>query len=92
MFNIQKSPIWALAFTITPAIITTPVGSIQSFVNNENGYVVELEGFKSAMLEVINNYDKAMIKANKLNKYVVSNLNIKRIVHKYEVLYESVLK
>jgi glycosyltransferase involved in cell wall biosynthesis len=73
-------------------VITTPVGSISSFVNNENGYIVKLEDFKGAMIEVINNYDKAKIKSNKLHNYVVSNLNIINIVHQYEILYEDVLK
>ena len=73
-------------------VITTPVGSISSFVSNENGYIVKLEDFKGAMIEVINNYDKAKIKSNKLHNYVVSNLDIHKIVLQYEVLYESVLK
>ena len=73
-------------------IITTPVGSITSFVNNENGYIVDLDDFKAAMIEVLNNYGEAKIKSTKLHNYIVSNLDIRKIVCQYEVLYESVLK
>ena len=44
------------------------------------------------MIEVLNNYGEAKIKSTKLHNYVVSNLDIHKIVRQYEVLYESVLK
>ena len=48
-------------------VITTPVGSIDSFINDENGYLAKLSEFKMAMIEVMTNYADAKIKSKKLN-------------------------
>jgi asparagine synthase (glutamine-hydrolysing) len=73
-------------------IITTNVGSIPSFINEDNGYITDLEGFQTAMIDVMNNYEHAKIKSEKLFQLVNSEYKIKDIVKKYESLYESTLE
>jgi len=73
-------------------VIATPVGSISSFINKENGYIVELHEFKDAMIEVLTNYEVAQNRSVELYKYVSSNLNITDVVKQYELLYKEVLK
>ena len=72
-------------------IIATPVGSINSLINSEEGYVVELKNFKETMIEVLTNYDDAKIKSELLNKKVTSNYDIKSVVSLYEDLYQRAL-
>ena len=73
-------------------LITTPVGSIGSFINDENGYIVELNGFRNAMINVMSDYDKAKIKSERLYKNVKSNYQIKTIVREYENLYHNCMQ
>ena len=54
-------------------VITTPGGSIPTFVDNDHGYITELDGFKAAMEEDMSNYEKAKNKARKLYDKVNSN-------------------
>jgi asparagine synthase (glutamine-hydrolysing) len=70
-------------------IITTSVGSISSFISDENGYLVDLDDFRNAMIEVMRNTDKAKIKSERLFKKVKSNYQIKSIVREYEALYQK---
>lgn len=73
-------------------VIATPVGSIPSFVNNENGYIVELEQFRDTMIEVLQNYPKARNKSIKLFDKVNSDFQIKDVVKKYESIYKEIIK
>jgi glycosyltransferase involved in cell wall biosynthesis len=73
-------------------VITTPVGSIPSFINNDNGYLVNLPDFKEAMIEVMDNYMHAKAKSILLHKKVVKEFQIEKIVKKYENLYDRVLQ
>jgi len=70
-------------------VITTPVGSVPSLVDSSNGYVVNLENFKDAMIEVMCDYEKAILKSKKLFTKVNSSYHIKDIVKQYERLYQS---
>jgi glycosyltransferase involved in cell wall biosynthesis len=73
-------------------VVTTPVGSITSFVDNECGYVIKLKNFRRAMIEVMNNPKDAKIKSNKLHKKISSNYQITDIVKQYESIYHKIIK
>ena len=73
-------------------VITTPVGSISSFVDYESGYVVELNSFRNAMIEVMTNRKEARMKSNILHKKVKSNYHISDIVKQYESIYLKIVK
>ena len=73
-------------------VIATPVGSIPSLINNENGYIVELNMFKDSMIDVLENYSNAKNKSKKMFNKVHSDFQIKDIVHQYESLYTSLLE
>jgi asparagine synthase (glutamine-hydrolysing) len=73
-------------------VITTPVGSISSLVDNENGYIVELDIFKDTMIEVLENYSVAKNKSKNLFKKVNTNFQIKDIVSQYETLYDALIE
>ena len=72
-------------------VVTTPVGSITSFVDNECGYVTKLENFRSAMIEVMNNPEEAKIKSNILHKKIITEYQITNIVKKYESVYHKIM-
>ncbi|MFK7782904.1 glycosyltransferase [Psychroserpens sp.] len=71
-------------------IITTPVGSIPDFLNESNAFVRNQDNFHNAMIEVVNNYDTAIAKANKLYSEMASVFNIENIYTKHETIYNSV--
>ena len=73
-------------------VITTPVGSISTFVDNNNGYLTDLDGFKAAMVEVMSNYEKAKNKSKKLYDKVNSTYQIDNIVCQYESIYDSIIE
>mgnify|MGYP001299395747 CR=1 FL=1 len=73
-------------------VIATPVGSIPTFVDNDNGYITDLDGFKAAMVEVMSNYEKAKNKSKKLYDKVNSTYQIDNIVGQYESIYESIIE
>jgi len=73
-------------------VITTPVGSIPSLVNNENGYIVSLDEFKSAMIEVLDNYAQAKNKSIKLFNKVKLEYQIVDVVKQYEELYHGLIQ
>ena len=72
-------------------VVTTPVGSITSFVDNECGYVTKLENFRSTMIEVMNNPEDAKIRSSKLHKKIASQYQITNIVKKYESVYYKII-
>ena len=73
-------------------VIATPVGSLPSLLGNQEGYLVDLDQFKEAMIEVLTNYENAQIKSNLLNKKVSLNYDIKKITLLYESLYKKALE
>jgi glycosyltransferase involved in cell wall biosynthesis len=73
-------------------IITTPVGSISTLVDNENGYIVDLDEFKDAMVEVLENYEQAKNKSINLFNKVKSDYQIVDVVKQYEVLYQALIQ
>lgn len=68
-------------------IISTSVGSIPVLLNNENSTLVELNGFEEAMTDIINNFEKANKKAQKLFDKIEKEYSIKQIVRKHEKIY-----
>jgi len=72
-------------------IISTPVGSVTSFLNNENSYISSLDEFKKTMLHVLNNYDQALIKSKKLRTEIARKYEIKSVVRNYQNLYYSLV-
>ncbi len=68
-------------------VISTPVGSIPSLLNNKNAYLSNNEEFSEKMMEVMNNYEVAMDKAEKLKEEVVSHHSIESIMKKHERIY-----
>lgn len=72
-------------------IIATPVGSIPDFLNESNAFVRPTDDFHNAMIDVINNYDKAIFKANKLYDEMASIFNIDSIFHEHATIYKSVI-
>jgi asparagine synthase (glutamine-hydrolysing) len=73
-------------------VISTPVGSISSFVNSDNGYLAKLSEFKTTMIEVMTNYTDAKIRSEKLYFEVKQNYQIYDVVKKYENIYKKVLQ
>jgi len=70
-------------------MIVTPVGSIPSVLNNQNSYLCEIEHFQDKMIEVINNYDEAKRRANKLYEQVKEKHSIESVVKSHEKIYNG---
>ncbi|CDF79997.1 putative glycosyltransferase (GT4) [Formosa agariphila KMM 3901] len=77
--------------TLLP-IITTPVGSIPEYFNDENSYVSELDSFHLHMIQVMEDYDGALIKAKVLYKDNKSIFDINEVYKKHEILYRECLQ
>lgn len=71
-------------------IITTPVGSIPDFFNDSNAYLVDCDSFHIAMISVMNDYEKAKKKANKLFEDNKAEFDIDSVYKKHIELYKSV--
>lgn len=72
-------------------VISTPVGTISSLINDSNGYLVSEEEFCNVMNKVIEKYDETIVKAEKLHKKIIEKYSIKRIVERHEELYEELV-
>lgn len=68
-------------------IITTPVGSIPEYFNDTNSYVVDLKHFHTAMNSVMDNYDRAIARAEKLFKNNRNVFDINIVYEKHKLLY-----
>jgi glycosyltransferase involved in cell wall biosynthesis len=73
-------------------VISTPVGSIPSLLNNENSYLVDLKDFKKAMIDVMNNYDIAKKKGEKLFEKIKNHYSVEFMVKEHEKLYKEIVK
>ena len=71
-------------------VITTSVGSISTLIDENNGYIVDLDEFKDAMIDVMENYSEAKKKSVNLLKKVKSDYQIKDIVKEYETIYQRI--
>lgn len=72
-------------------IVSTPVGSIPSILNDKNAYLSELDSFHLSLAEVIDNYPLAKNKAQKLKTLVLSDYDIKNVAEKHHQLYANIL-
>lgn len=73
-------------------VIATPVGSIPAIIDVNTGYLSNQNKFEDTMIEVMENYDQAMIKGKNLSKRVQHLFNIKRVTKEHEKLYINLLK
>ena len=71
-------------------IISTPVGSIPSLIDERSGYLAD-ENFTEAMEEVMLNYSSAQERASTLYTKVKENYSIESIVQKHERIYEELV-
>lgn len=72
-------------------VISTPVGSIPSVINGENGYLSSLEDFKNSMIHVMENYDDAKAKGKKLFKDINKTYSIDSVVLEHEKIYKELI-
>ena len=73
-------------------IISTPVGSIPSLINDSSGILCELNSFEKNIEEIYNNYDLAKQRSTNLYEIVRSNFSIKIIVNQHEMIYKELVK
>ncbi|MGJ8593030.1 MAG: glycosyltransferase family 4 protein [Aquaticitalea sp.] len=73
-------------------VISTPVGSIPDFLNNENATISNLDDFSTAIKSVILNYEVAMEKSEKLYQECRDNFKIENVYAKHLHLYQSLIK
>ena len=71
-------------------IISTPVGSIPSLIDDSSGYLAD-KNFTEVMEEVMLNYASAKEKALRLYDKVKENYSIESIVKKHEKIYEELV-
>ena len=72
-------------------VISTPVGSIPDFLNDNNAYVKNLEDFHSSMISVLINYSDADKKGENLFKLVKNKYDIEKVSDLHIKLYKSTL-
>lgn len=72
-------------------IISTAVGSIPDFLNNENAIVCDLDTFPDEMKKIINNYETALLKTHKLHDELFTIFNIKKVYDEHLNLYKSIV-
>jgi glycosyltransferase involved in cell wall biosynthesis len=70
-------------------VISTPVGAIPSLIDEDNGYMIELDGFCAMMEYVYEHYDEATQKAKKLQTKIIEEYSIESVAKKHEKLYEQ---
>ena len=73
-------------------IVSTPVGSIASLLNDNNAYVTGLNKFEENMINVLTNYEEAKKKGLNLFKTVNENYSIETVVQAHEVIYKGLMK
>ncbi len=71
-------------------IISTPVGSIPSLIDEHSGYLAD-EDFAETMEEVMNHYASAKERASLLYNKVAKNYSIESIVKRHEKIYEELV-
>ena len=71
--------------------LCTPVGSIPSLLNEENGFLIEKESFGETMEFVLENHEEAKIRGKRLREEIIRKYGIQSIVKKHEELYFNLL-
>jgi len=72
-------------------VISTPVGSIPSLLNNDNAYLTDLDNFKSNMIKVIENYEEAKSKGKNLFQEIKKTYSIDSVVSEHEKIYKELV-
>ncbi len=72
-------------------VISTPVGSIPDFLNDDNAYVTDLEKFHESMISVLTNYNEAIKKGEILFDLVKSKYDIEKVSDLHIKIYKSAL-
>lgn len=73
-------------------VITTPVGSIPTLINESNGYLIKDNNLQNMMMDVFYNYGQAEKKGKKLQQLIQESYDIRKIVEAHEKLYLSTVK
>ncbi len=73
-------------------VISTPVGTIPSLIDDSNGYLAVENDFCKVMEHVINNYEEARIRATILYQKVSEDYSIANIVKEHETLYTNIFQ
>jgi glycosyltransferase involved in cell wall biosynthesis len=71
-------------------IIASSQSISDTLIGKDEGYVIDLTDFEKAMLEVINNYEKARIKAEKFYSKVKQHYNLESCIQSHERLYSKI--
>ena len=71
-------------------IIASSQSISDTLIGKNEGYVIDLTDFEKAMLEVINNYEKARMKAEKFYFKVKQHYNLKSCIQSHERLYSKI--
>lgn len=72
-------------------VVSTPVGSIPSLLNSANAYLVELDGFKNKMIEVLEDKESAKVKGKKLFEEINLEYSIEAVVEAHEKIYQELV-
>ena len=70
-------------------IISTPVGSISSLLNNKNAYLTTLDNFENNMIEVLTNYSDAKKKGSNLFNDIKKKYSIESVIKEHEKIYKE---
>ena len=70
-------------------VITTPVGSIPDFVDDETGYLADLDVFHLKMIELMSDYKLAQKKAQAFKSKVHTEFDIDKIYERHQKLYSQ---
>ncbi len=73
-------------------VVTTPVGTITSLIDDNNGYLSTEDKFCQTMEEIMLNYEEATEKAIQLQNKIINRYSIDSIVNKHESLYKALIR
>ncbi len=73
-------------------VISTPVGSIPFLLNSENSYLTSQKHFSDTMIEVMDNYETAMKKAEKLKEKIIAGFTHESMVVQHENIYAELVE
>lgn len=71
-------------------VIVTPVGSISELVDDNSGYLKELDAFMDAMRHTYFNYTDVIEKGKVLQAKIEANYDLNRIVDRHIEIYENI--
>ncbi len=72
------------------SVVSTPVGAIASVIDDDSGYLTDIEYFADKMLEVITDTNEAKRRAKNLQKKVIDSFSIESTVKAHEKIYEKI--